>query len=63
MAVEVKHMADFSGRTNTTHTDGVSFEVQDGHLIVLGWDGAHTNVAVYAPKTWHTAVVSKSAGD
>jgi hypothetical protein len=45
-------------RVKLNHEDGTNFSVTDGHLVVLGWDGGRTDVAVYAPGHWISAVVS-----
>lgn len=60
MSVTVKHLNDSNlGTAETTHDDGMSFDVRDGHLFVTGIDtgGFTTNVAVYAPSKWIKAFV------
>jgi hypothetical protein len=49
-------------RVTQNHEDGTNFTVTNGHLIVLGWDGGETSVAVYAPGNWISAVVVAKKG-
>lgn len=56
MSVEV--IAQVPGSTSVTthaHEEGAGYFVRDAHLLVV--DSFDRNVAVYAPKLWHSAKV------
>lgn len=44
---------------HANHPTADDAKVQDGHLVLTGWNGrTDVVVAIYAPKTWQSVVVS-----
>lgn len=63
MSVKVRTTRYDSGQAiEETHEKGSSFEIRDGHLFVVRWDGGGwMNVAAYAPGKWEQVDVSQDA--